>query len=110
MLSLHSRACSISSDIRLLAEHGFPAALKARTRGLHGLAVIALAVRPLLPEPLGQAGHGAGQGEAQRRRAVLRAQGQAGRPSKALTLAQAEAVLKAAEGTSMHASIVVSPC
>ncbi|GAA4986691.1 hypothetical protein GCM10023257_28030 [Streptomyces hyderabadensis] len=35
-------------------------------------------------------------------------QGQPGRPSKALTFAQAEAVLKAAEGTSMHASIVVA--
>jgi integrase len=35
-------------------------------------------------------------------------QGQAGRPSKALTLAQAEAVLKAAEGTSMHAYMVVA--
>jgi hypothetical protein len=35
-------------------------------------------------------------------------QGQPGRPSKALTLAQAEAVLSAAAGTSMHASIVVS--
>ncbi|OEJ25816.1 integrase [Streptomyces agglomeratus] len=35
-------------------------------------------------------------------------QGQAGRPSKALTFAQAEAVLKAAEGTSMHAYIVVA--
>ncbi|MFD9717604.1 tyrosine recombinase XerC [Streptomyces sp. NPDC059076] len=35
-------------------------------------------------------------------------QGQPGRPSKALTLAQAEAVLKAAEGTSMHAYIVVA--
>jgi hypothetical protein len=31
-----------------------------------------------------------------------------GRPSKALTLAQAEAVLTAAEGTRMHAYIVVS--
>ncbi|MFD5080299.1 tyrosine recombinase XerC [Streptomyces sp. NPDC058371] len=35
-------------------------------------------------------------------------QGQAGRPSKALTFAQAGAVLKAAEGTSMHAYIVVA--
>ncbi|MFJ3105961.1 tyrosine recombinase XerC [Streptomyces sp. NPDC086835] len=35
-------------------------------------------------------------------------QGQAGRPSKALTFAQAESVLKAAEGTSMHAYIVVA--
>jgi integrase len=35
-------------------------------------------------------------------------QGQAGRPSKALTFAQAEAVLKAGEGTSMHAYIVVA--
>ncbi|GAX53098.1 site-specific integrase [Streptomyces olivochromogenes] len=35
-------------------------------------------------------------------------QGQAGRPSKALTFAQAEAVLKGAEGTSMHAYIVVA--
>ncbi|MEU1197491.1 site-specific integrase [Streptomyces sp. NPDC005813] len=35
-------------------------------------------------------------------------QGQAGRPSKALTFAQAEAVLKAAEGTSMHAYVVVA--
>jgi integrase len=35
-------------------------------------------------------------------------QGQPGRPSKALTFAQAEAVLKAAEGTSMHAYIVVA--
>ncbi|MEV4558300.1 site-specific integrase [Kitasatospora sp. NPDC049285] len=34
--------------------------------------------------------------------------GQAGRPSKALTLAQAEAVLKAAEKTGMYAYIVVS--
>ncbi|MCX5255503.1 site-specific integrase [Streptomyces canus] len=34
--------------------------------------------------------------------------GQAGRPSKALTFAQAEAVLKAAEGTSMHVYIVVA--
>ncbi|SCK43563.1 tyrosine-type recombinase/integrase [Streptomyces sp. WMMB 322] len=34
--------------------------------------------------------------------------GQAGRPSKALTLAQAEAVLDAAADTSMHAYIVVS--
>ncbi|MFC7892637.1 tyrosine recombinase XerC [Streptomyces sp. NPDC057381] len=35
-------------------------------------------------------------------------QGQPGRPSKALTFAQAEAVLNAAEGTSMHAYIVVA--
>ncbi|MFJ6915933.1 tyrosine recombinase XerC [Streptomyces sp. NPDC101133] len=35
-------------------------------------------------------------------------QGQPGRPSKALSFAQAEAVLKAAEGTSMHAYIVVA--
>ncbi|MFI8871353.1 MULTISPECIES: site-specific integrase [unclassified Streptomyces] len=35
-------------------------------------------------------------------------QGQAGRPSKALTFIQAGAVLKAAEGTSMHAYIVVA--
>ncbi|WP_406258067.1 tyrosine recombinase XerC [Streptomyces nigra] len=35
-------------------------------------------------------------------------QGQPGRPSKALTFTQAEAVLKAAEGTSMHAYIVVA--
>ncbi|MER5723528.1 site-specific integrase [Streptomyces sp. NPDC002418] len=35
-------------------------------------------------------------------------QGQAGRPSKALTFVQAGAVLKAAEGTSMHAYIVVA--
>ncbi|MGO8980527.1 MAG: tyrosine-type recombinase/integrase [Streptosporangiaceae bacterium] len=35
-------------------------------------------------------------------------QGQSGRPSKALTLAQAEAVLTAAEGTRLHAYIVVS--
>ncbi|MEV7008661.1 hypothetical protein [Streptosporangium sp. NPDC051022] len=34
--------------------------------------------------------------------------GKAGRPSKALTFAQAEAVLKAAEGTRMHAYIVLS--
>ncbi|MFI8343095.1 tyrosine-type recombinase/integrase [Streptomyces sp. NPDC085639] len=34
--------------------------------------------------------------------------GQPGRPSKALTLAEAEAVLKAAEGTSAHAYIVVA--
>ncbi|MFH7600019.1 site-specific integrase [Streptomyces racemochromogenes] len=34
--------------------------------------------------------------------------GQPGRPSKALSLAQAEAVLKAAEGTSAHAYIVVA--
>jgi integrase len=35
-------------------------------------------------------------------------QGQTGRPSKALTFAQAEAVLKGAEGTSMYAYIVVA--
>ena len=35
-------------------------------------------------------------------------QGQPGRPSKALTLAQAEAILTAAEGTRMHGYIVVS--
>lgn len=35
-------------------------------------------------------------------------QGQAGRPSKALTFAQAEAALKGVEGTSMHAYIVVA--
>jgi len=35
-------------------------------------------------------------------------QGQAGRPSKALTFAQAEAVLKGAEGTTMYAYIVVA--
>ncbi|MFF5261647.1 tyrosine-type recombinase/integrase [Actinomadura viridis] len=34
--------------------------------------------------------------------------GRPGRPSKALTLAQAEAVLKAAEGSSIHAYIVLS--
>ncbi|MCJ1678300.1 site-specific integrase [Streptomyces sp. APSN-46.1] len=34
--------------------------------------------------------------------------GQSGRPSKALTLAQAEAVLKAAAGTSVHAYIVLA--
>jgi integrase len=34
--------------------------------------------------------------------------GQPGRPSKSLTLAQAEAVLKAADGTPMHAYIVLS--
>ncbi|BBC35444.1 Integrase [Streptomyces graminofaciens] len=35
-------------------------------------------------------------------------QGQTGRPSKALTFAQAEAVLKGAEGTSMYAYIVLA--
>lgn len=35
-------------------------------------------------------------------------QGQAGRLSKALTFAQAEAVLKGAEGTTMHAYIIVA--
>ncbi|MFC4591679.1 site-specific integrase [Sphaerisporangium corydalis] len=35
-------------------------------------------------------------------------EGQGGRPSKALTFAQAEAVLKAAEGSRMHAYIVLS--
>jgi hypothetical protein len=35
-------------------------------------------------------------------------QGRAGRPSKSLTLAQAEALLAAAENTSLHAYIVVS--
>jgi hypothetical protein len=35
-------------------------------------------------------------------------QGQAGRSSKALTFAQAEAVLKVAEGTSMHAYVVLA--
>jgi hypothetical protein len=35
-------------------------------------------------------------------------QGQQGRPSKALTLAQADEVLKAAEGKSLHTYIVVS--
>jgi len=35
-------------------------------------------------------------------------QGRTGRPSKSLTLAQAEALLAAAEGTSTHAYIVVS--
>jgi integrase len=35
-------------------------------------------------------------------------QGQGGRPSKSLTLTQAEAVLRASEGTRMHAYIVVS--
>ena len=35
-------------------------------------------------------------------------QGRTGRPSKSLTLAQAEALLAAAEGTSLHAYIVVS--
>jgi integrase len=35
-------------------------------------------------------------------------QGRAGRPSKALTLAQAKAILTAAEGSRMHAYIVVS--
>ncbi len=35
-------------------------------------------------------------------------QGRPGRPSKALTLAQAEAVLRAAEGTAMHACVVVA--
>jgi integrase len=35
-------------------------------------------------------------------------QGRAGRPSKSLTLAQAEALLDAAEGTSLHAYIVMS--
>ncbi|MEV8042877.1 DUF5677 domain-containing protein [Streptomyces griseoluteus] len=47
LLSLHSRACSISSEIRLLAEHGFPEAVKARTRSLHEIAVIALALSAL---------------------------------------------------------------
>ncbi|MEU9537663.1 DUF5677 domain-containing protein [Streptomyces mirabilis] len=44
LLSLHSRACSISNEIRLLAEHGFPEAVRARTRSLHELAVISLAL------------------------------------------------------------------
>lgn len=35
-------------------------------------------------------------------------QGRSGRPSKALTLAQAKAVLKAAEGSRMHAYVVLS--
>lgn len=35
-------------------------------------------------------------------------QGRAGRPSKALTFAQADAVLRGAEGTSMHAYIVLA--
>ncbi|MBV1940702.1 hypothetical protein KUF83_29650 [Streptomyces sp. BV286] len=44
LLSLHSRACSISNEIRLLAEHGFPEAVRARTRSLHELGVITLAL------------------------------------------------------------------
>ncbi|MFD3731462.1 DUF5677 domain-containing protein [Streptomyces sp. NPDC058632] len=44
LLSLHSRACSISNEIRLLAEHGFPEAVRARTRSLHELTVISLAL------------------------------------------------------------------
>ena len=35
-------------------------------------------------------------------------EGRAGRPSKSLTLEQAEAVLRAAEGTPMRAYVVVS--
>jgi hypothetical protein len=35
-------------------------------------------------------------------------QGRAGRPSKSLTLVQAEALLAAAENTSLHVYIVVS--
>ncbi|MFI1099231.1 DUF5677 domain-containing protein [Streptomyces melanogenes] len=41
LLSLQSRACSISHEIRLLVEHGFPEAVVARNRSLHELAVIA---------------------------------------------------------------------
>ncbi|MEU6326000.1 DUF5677 domain-containing protein [Streptomyces sp. NPDC047049] len=44
LLSLHSRACSISNEVRLLSEHGFPEAVRARTRSLHELAVITLAL------------------------------------------------------------------
>ncbi|MEW2608877.1 DUF5677 domain-containing protein [Streptomyces sp. NPDC047880] len=47
LLSLHSRACSISNEIRLLAEHGFPEAVRARTRSLHELGVITLALSAL---------------------------------------------------------------
>ncbi|MFC8237565.1 DUF5677 domain-containing protein [Streptomyces sp. NPDC057284] len=41
MLALQSRACSIGNEIFLLAEHGFSEAVKARTRSLHELMVIA---------------------------------------------------------------------
>ncbi|MGW3057929.1 DUF5677 domain-containing protein [Streptomyces goshikiensis] len=41
LLSIQSRACSISHEIRLLAEHGFPEAVVARDRSLHELSVIA---------------------------------------------------------------------
>ncbi|MFI7093427.1 DUF5677 domain-containing protein [Streptomyces lydicus] len=47
MLSLQSRACSISNEIALLAEHGYPEAVKARTRSLHELAVTARALSGL---------------------------------------------------------------
>ncbi|MFF9688074.1 DUF5677 domain-containing protein [Streptomyces sp. NPDC014623] len=49
LLSLHSRACAIGNEILLLAENGFPEAVKARTRSLHELAVTADCLSALGP-------------------------------------------------------------
>lgn len=62
----------------------------------------------LVPESVRETGHGPGQGEAEHRGAVRHPDRAARPPSKALKLAEAEAVLKAAEGTSAYAYIVVA--
>ena len=63
----------------------------------------------LVPEPRDQTRHGPRQGDAATSLHYAPfPQGQPGRPSKALTMAQAEALLRGAAHSRMHAYIVVS--
>ena len=60
------------------------------------------------PEHERQARSGTRQGQAERRASMRPSRGQAGRPSKSLTLDQAEAVLKPLQTSPLHAYIVLS--
>lgn len=62
----------------------------------------------LVTQPRDRSRNGPRPGQAQRRRAVHDPKGQPGRPSKSLTLDQAKALLDAAEGTGLHAYVVLS--
>jgi integrase len=62
-----------------------------------------------MSEPSDQAGNGPRQGQAERGGSLLSAEREDGPSVQALTLAQAEAVLKTVEGSQMYAYVVLSP-
>ena len=94
-----SAACGCATDGRRRppgAGGDGPALLQRRRR--HG---------PQRADPGDTARRGPGSGQAQRGHARRYPEGQAGRPSKSLSLDQASALLAAAEGTRMHAYIAL---